>query len=441
METDPSRSIEQIHPRSSQGGGRRLRTLVTVGAVAATALGGGAGVAQAETVESATLTWNVPHSTSAGGGINSLSGYATTIGGGNVTASGGATGGPITSSSTPAPGTGVVYPFTFPGGSPIGTLTPATKQGAMAFTGTLTVNAHGGKFLEVINPGLSFDAPNLASVRLVANGGGEVSPPQGSPEGTPPAVIPAAATVLALAGGTATTNGDGSVTITGMVGDPATGGLSANSRYDSIRSFFAGRPLNTFNVTYKLAGPPATAQCADGVDNDTDTLIDLADPGCTNAEDNDETNAAPPVGATDSDPLTVNGSVGDALSLTLASASVSLGTFLPGVAADYLASIAATATATTPSALSVVDSGSDPGFLTNGTAKLASALQVKATNASTPSSPYSTLAATPATLLTYPGPTSDAITIGLKQAISASEPLTTGTYGKTLTFTLSATSP
>ncbi|HED36464.1 MAG TPA: DUF4038 domain-containing protein [Gammaproteobacteria bacterium] len=34
--------------------------------------------------------------------------------------------------------------------------------------------------------------------------------------------------------------------------------------------------------------PPA-AQCADGLDNDSDGLIDLADPGCDNAADNDET--------------------------------------------------------------------------------------------------------------------------------------------------------
>ena len=36
------------------------------------------------------------------------------------------------------------------------------------------------------------------------------------------------------------------------------------------------------------ASPPATPACSDGLDNDADTLIDLADPGCTNAADTDE---------------------------------------------------------------------------------------------------------------------------------------------------------
>ena len=35
----------------------------------------------------------------------------------------------------------------------------------------------------------------------------------------------------------------------------------------------------------------------------------------------------------------------------------------------------------------------------------------------------------------------DPVTIDFKQAIGASEPLRTGTYGKTLTFTLSTTNP
>ncbi|TKB61600.1 MAG: hypothetical protein E8D48_08795 [Nitrospira sp.] len=34
-------------------------------------------------------------------------------------------------------------------------------------------------------------------------------------------------------------------------------------------------------------------QCSDGLDNDDDSLIDLADPGCTNSSDNDETNSSP----------------------------------------------------------------------------------------------------------------------------------------------------
>src|SRR3989344_8109038 len=40
--------------------------------------------------------------------------------------------------------------------------------------------------------------------------------------------------------------------------------------------------------------PPPPAQCADGIDNDGDSLIDLADPGCTSSTDNDETDPVPP---------------------------------------------------------------------------------------------------------------------------------------------------
>ena len=43
---------------------------------------------------------------------------------------------------------------------------------------------------------------------------------------------------------------------------------------------------------------------------------------------------------------------------------------------------------------------------------------------------------------TWSGPTSnEAVTIGFKQSIGANEPLRTGTYSKTLTFTLSTTNP
>jgi hypothetical protein len=43
-------------------------------------------------------------------------------------------------------------------------------------------------------------------------------------------------------------------------------------------------------------GVTPTAQCADGEDNDGDGLIDLADPDCSSAEDNDESDAPPPQG-------------------------------------------------------------------------------------------------------------------------------------------------
>jgi hypothetical protein len=56
--------------------------------------------------------------------------------------------------------------------------------------------------------------------------------------------------------------------------------------------------------------------------------------------------------------------------------------------------------------------------------------------------PLSSTAGSPLALLTYAGPVSnDAVTLGCRQHIGASQGLRTGTYSKTLTFTLSTTSP
>jgi hypothetical protein len=51
---------------------------------------------------------------------------------------------------------------------------------------------------------------------------------------------------------------------------------------------------NTVTATVSNGAPPPAAQCADGIDNDGDTFVDMADPGCSSTTDNDETNAAPP---------------------------------------------------------------------------------------------------------------------------------------------------
>jgi hypothetical protein len=50
--------------------------------------------------------------------------------------------------------------------------------------------------------------------------------------------------------------------------------------------------------------------------------------------------------------------------------------------------------------------------------------------------------AAPLNLLSYSAPVSaDLVTLTFKQSIGASEGLRTGSYGKTLTFTLSTTAP
>ena len=55
---------------------------------------------------------------------------------------------------------------------------------------------------------------------------------------------------------------------------------------------------------------------------------------------------------------------------------------------------------------------------------------------------FGTVSGTPLTLLTYGAPVSnDAVTLEFKQPIAANDALRTGTYAKTLTYTLSTTTP
>ena len=75
---------------------------------------------------------------------------------------------------------------------------------------------------------------------------------------------------------------------------------------------------------------------------------------------------------------------------------------------------------------------------------LQQALKIRAANAANPTPAFTALPETgaPLSLLTYAGPTTkDRVTIGFQQSIGASETLLRGTYGKTLTFTLTSTTP
>jgi hypothetical protein len=114
------------------------------------------------------------------------------------------------------------------------------------------------------------------------------------------------------------------------------------------------------------------------------------------------------------------GSVPATLSLTLG-APASFGQFAPGVAKDYTASTTANVISTAGDAALTY---SDPGYLMNGTFALASPLQVTLSKSS------------------WTAPTSnESVTIGFTQHIGAADPLRTGAYSKTLTFTLSTTNP
>ena len=141
-------------------------------------------------------------------------------------------------------------------------------------------------------------------------------------------------------------------------------------------------------------------------------------------------------------PGDVGGTVPPTLSLTLGTPA-SFGAFTPGVAREYSASTTANVISTAGDAtLSVSDPSSNAtGHLVNGSFSLPQPLRARGRNAEHPSTAFAPLES-PVTLLTYGEPISnDAVTLEFRQSIGANDPLRTGTYSKTLTFTLSTTQP
>ncbi len=127
------------------------------------------------------------------------------------------------------------------------------------------------------------------------------------------------------------------------------------------------------------------------------------------------------------------------LSLTLGTPA-NFGAFTPGVARDYNASTAASIISTAGDAtLSVADpSSTNTGKLVNGSFTLAQPVQAGTGTALAAVGG----SAAPTTLKTWSAPTSnESVTINFRQSIGANEALRTGTYSKTLTFTLSTTNP
>ena len=143
--------------------------------------------------------------------------------------------------------------------------------------------------------------------------------------------------------------------------------------------------------------------------------------------------------------LPVTGTVPPTLSLQLASPNTSFGSLIPGIGRDYEASFGATVTSTAGHAtLSAADVTDGSGKLVNGTRSLEQALQLRAQSAAAPGRAFAPLtgASNPVTLLEYATIiSSDPVTITLRQSIGANEPLRSGGYTKTITFTLSTTQP
>jgi LVIVD repeat len=141
----------------------------------------------------------------------------------------------------------------------------------------------------------------------------------------------------------------------------------------------------------------------------------------------------------------VSGRVPGTLSLSIP-APADFGAFTAGVERLYTAGTTANVVSTAGEAvLSVADpSSTAAGHLVNDTFSLPSALQARARNAANPATTFADVgsSASPTNLLTYSGPVSnDAVSLDFQQNIGANDALRTGTYSKTLTFTLSTTTP
>jgi hypothetical protein len=139
------------------------------------------------------------------------------------------------------------------------------------------------------------------------------------------------------------------------------------------------------------------------------------------------------------------GTVPTTLSLTLGTPAA-FAQFTPGLTRPYETSMTANVISSAGDAtLSVADpSSTATGHLVNGTFSLPQPLQARGRNAANTSTAYGDVgsSATPLSLLTYTGPASnDTVTVGFSQLINQTDALRTGSYSKTLTFTLSTTTP
>jgi thrombospondin type 3 repeat protein len=175
-------------------------------------------------------------------------------------------------------------------------------------------------------------------------------------------------------------------------------------------------------------------------DSDADTYLDQADncPLVANADqtDSDRNGTGDACGPTFAQG-TVGGSVPATLALTMG-APATFGAFTPGVDHTYDAATTANVISTAgDAALAVSDPSSiATGRVINGALALSEPLQASATGT------FASLGTPPLTLLTYAAPVSNgSVAIAFRQHIGATQTLRTGAYGKTLTFTLSTTTP
>ncbi|MDA0162115.1 hypothetical protein OM076_17715 [Solirubrobacter ginsenosidimutans] len=140
------------------------------------------------------------------------------------------------------------------------------------------------------------------------------------------------------------------------------------------------------------------------------------------------------------------GTVGTTLGLTTPATTAMFEPFAPGTAKEYLVTAVVQVTSTAgDAALAVSDvATTGTGRLVNGTATLTNPLQVFATATQGTAGVGGAVggSAAPTQLITFAAPqTNRNTTLTFRQNITATETLRAGSYGKTLTFTLSTTAP
>jgi hypothetical protein len=141
--------------------------------------------------------------------------------------------------------------------------------------------------------------------------------------------------------------------------------------------------------------------------------------------------------AEDTETHELEGNVAATLAVRLGG-TTSFGAFVPSLTRDYTSSTIATVTSTAGAATLTVSDPSEThtGKLLNGTHALAQPVQVRSGTGA-----LEALSA-PVTLLALNEPvSSEPVPVEFKQSISDRDPLRTGRYSKTLTFTLSSTTP
>ena len=268
---------------------------------------------------------------------------------------------------------------------------------------------------------------------------GEAAPVvQASPTLFPsvPAGTAAAANVVPV---TVRNSGDAPLTITavGLSADANDGGNATRDDFLVVSQNCTGAPI----------APGATCTANIGFKPTRTNYLSIASVRFTSNAD-DATETAQLTGKSTGEAIgTVGGDVPSMLALSLPAQAGSFGTFQPTIAKSYETAMAGTVTSTAGNAtLSVTDTSSSfPGHLVNGGFSIPAPLNVRAINSTNPTQAFAPLAEAtnaPTTLLTYSGPANaDLVTIGFRQAIGAGDVLRSGTYSKSLTFTLSTTAP